>query len=179
MPLWLQVILGASALVVAIHTLWTRLLKPTAKLITTTEEMLPLLRELTDTFHGTPHAFDVLDQIVAQFRTDSGSSLRDVVNRLEEGANVLKLGLETAKQLAEQDRAQLQKLIVLLDRVTIKVDAASAATTRIESAALSVADDLAAAHKRADDTHHSEPAGTAADAAAQQTTKEKLKDDKS
>jgi hypothetical protein len=39
-----------------------------------------------------------------------------------------------------------------------------------------VAQDLAYSHRRADETHHAAPAGTAADAAAQQTAKEKAED---
>lgn len=122
-----------------------------------------MMRELTAAFRGTPHAFDVLDEIVAQFRTDSGSSLRDVVNRLEQGTLTLQQGAETVKQLAEQDREHLQRLIILLDRLTVRVDDSSARGARMELAAGVVAKDLADAHKRAD-ASEGEP-GTAADAA--------------
>jgi hypothetical protein len=151
MPIWLQYILYAAALAGAMGVLWKKVFRPTAKLITTTEKMLPLLVELTEVFEKTPNAFKVLDEIVAQFRTDSGSSLRDVVNRLDEAAkenrtsaDTLKVGVETARQLAEQDREQLRRLIILLDRLTIRVDAGGATGLRIEHAAEVVAEGLAA-----------------------------------
>lgn len=163
MPVWTQYILGIAGLLIAIGVIWTKAIRPAAKLVTSAEEMLPMMRELTAAFRGTPHAFDVLDEIVAQFRTDSGSSLRDVVNRLEQGTLSLRQGAETVKQLAEQDREHLQRLIILLDRLTIRVDASSATGLRIEQAAGVVADDLAEAHRRAD-ANQGEP-GAAADAA--------------
>lgn len=163
MPVWTQYILGIAGLLIAIGVIWTKAIRPAAKLVTSAEEMLPMMRELTAAFRGTPHAFDVLDEIVAQFRTDSGSSLRDVVNRLEQGTLSLKQGAETVKELAEQDREHLQRLIILLDRLTVRVDDSSARGARMELAAGVVAKDLADAHKRAD-ASEGEP-GAAADAA--------------
>lgn len=163
MPVWTQYILGTAGLLIALGVIWTKAIRPAAKLVTAAEEMLPMMKELTASFRGTPHAFDVLDEIVAQFRTDSGSSLRDVVNRLEAGAQDFRVGAESAKQLAEQDRQQLQRLIILLDRLTVRVDAGVATGTRMEVAQGVVASDLAAAHKRADETQGE--AGAAADAA--------------
>lgn len=182
LPVWVQMVLGASALILAIGVIWGKVIRPAAKLITTTEEMLPLLRELTTEFKNSPHAFAVLDEIVAQFRTDSGSSLRDAVNRLDAAAveskaaaESLKIGVETVRQLAELDRAQIQRLIILLDRLAIRVDAGTAASTRIEQHAVGVAEDLAAAHRRANAVEPGDH-GAAADAAAQLTDKEKEKE---
>lgn len=133
MPAWVQLIIGLAAVVTAAGVLWTRVLHPIIRFANHAEQMFPLLQELTMAFRNTPNAFKVLDQIVAQFRTDSGSSLRDVVNRLEDAANEnraaaerLKIGVETVKQLAEQDRTHLQQLIILLDRLNVKVDDAAA-----------------------------------------------------
>lgn len=202
MPVWIQNILIAAGLIAAVSTIaaglvafWKKVLKPGAKLVTTVDEMLPLLKELTAEFKNTPHAFAVLDDIVAQFRTDSGSSLRDVVNALQTDATAIRAGveraeiatqstervlavaLETVRQLAQQDRDKIDRLIILLDRLTIKVDAGSATSARIEKSGIEVAMDLSAAHKRADDTHDDASPGTAADAAAQQTTKEKIRNE--
>lgn len=64
------------------------------------EEMLPLLRE-----------------IVAHVRTDSGSSLLDIVNWLDvaakaqiEASEITAANLEVARQLAEEDRATLHRI---------------------------------------------------------------------
>lgn len=180
MPVWAQIIIGISAVVIALGVIWTRVLKPGAKLVTTTDEMLPLLRDLSNAFRNTPHAFEVLDEIVSQFRTDSGSSLRDVVNRLDvaagenkSAAEVLKVGVETVRQLAQQDREQLMRLIVLLDRLTIRVDDVTKTGHRIELQAEHVAGDLAGAHRRANEVVGAP--GAAADAAAQHTPKDEAK----
>lgn len=172
MPTWAQVLIAAAAVVTAIGVLWSKVLRPGMKAASAAEEMLPLLRDLTRVFRGTPGVFEVLDQIVAQFRTDSGSSLRDVVNRLEvaaddsrEAGETLKVGVEAARILADRDRQQLDRLIILIDRLTIRVDLISASGQRIEAANSAVADDLAAAHQRADNTI-GDP-GAAADAASQ------------
>lgn len=163
MPVWTQYILGIAGLLIAVGVIWTKFIRPAAKLVTAAEEILPIMKELTVAFRGTPHAFDVLDEIVAQFRTDSGSSLRDVVNRLEQGTQELRQGAQTVKQLAEQDREHLQRLIILLDRLTIRVDDSAARGSRMEIAAEAVAKDLAESHLRADKSQ-GEP-GAAADAA--------------
>jgi hypothetical protein len=150
MPAWVIYIIGTAAVVTAIGVLWTKVIKPAAKLITTTDQMLPLLVALTETFKNNPTGFKVLNEIAAQFKTDSGSSLRDVVNRLEEGAkenraaaDLLKVGVEAQKQLGEQDREQLRQLLISLDRVGVKVDAGAATGLRNEAAAKVVASNLA------------------------------------
>lgn len=184
LPVWLQW-LGLITLGVAVLLgFYTKVLRPAAKFITTSEKMLPLLVNMTEVFQENPEAFKVLNEIAAQFHTDSGTTLRDVVNRLEEKANrveqageLLKVGVEAAKQLAEQDREQLQRLIVFVDRLMVRVDAGAATSSRIEKAATGVAEDLAEAHKRADTVAHGGEAGAAADAASRQTKKEKARDD--
>lgn len=177
-------ITAVTVILAGIVALWKKILRPGARLVTSVEEMLPLLRELTTEFKNTPHAFAILDDIIAQFRTDSGSSLRDVVDRLESAAtvnreaveraaiatqsteHVLAVALETVRQLAQQDREKIDRLIILLDRLTIKVDHTSATTSRLEQTGIDVASDLAASHKRADDVEGTASAGSAADAAA-------------
>lgn len=187
MPFWIQYTLYAAAFVTALGVLlgvplviWRKVLKPGAKLISITEKMLPLLQELTTEFSGTPHAFAVLDDIVAQFRTDSGSSLRDVVNRLETTAlenravgESLKRSVESAANRAKEEREQTQRLILALDRLTVKVeqltirvDAGSATSDRIEQHGAQVADELAADRARADAVAKGDDAGAAADAFA-------------
>lgn len=173
MPLWVQYVLATAALVAAFGVIWSKVLKPVARFITTSEEMLPLLITLTEAFKDNPNAFQVLSEVASEFRSDSGTTLRDVVNRLEAAAienktaaDALKVGVEADRLLAERDRKQLQEQLVSLDRLLVRADAAAATGIRMEKAATQVANDLAASHARADATSNSEP-GAAVDAAVQ------------
>jgi hypothetical protein len=139
MPRWTQIIIGAAAVLGAIGIIWAKLLRPLGlfiyKFVLVQREILPLLQTFAEVFKDNPNAFKVLDEIVAQFRTDSGSSLRDVVNRIEEAgkdakvvaesakaaAEELKLGVATAKQMDERDRVDLRTLMLQLDRIGQKV----------------------------------------------------------
>lgn len=176
MPVWGQVILAMSSIIIAVGVIWTRLLRPAVKLMSTAERILPVVSELTEQFHNAPEAFSVLADIAAQFHTDSGTTLRDVVNRLEiaadqnqklikqvaeamleqqTAAKVLQQNVEVAKRLAEQDRQELAEAISILRKVRIGVADA--------------ADVVAASQGRADavvaSTIDTEP-GAAADAAS-------------
>lgn len=182
MPTWVQYIIYAAALVTAAGVIWKKVLRPMIRLVSAAEEMIPLLQELTAEFKDTPEAFKVLSEIADQFRTDSGSTLKDQVNRLEAAAERqeanaehLKVGVEAQRLLAEQDRAELRALLVSLTKIDVKVEAGAATSLRNEEAALVVAQDLAVAHKAAEAANGE--AGSAADAAAQQTKKEQLMED--
>jgi hypothetical protein len=118
LPGWAQAVVGTSVLIVAMGVIWTKLVKPVAELISLMGELLPLLKDLASHFTGSPDAFQILKEIVAEFRSDSGSTLRDVVNRLEDAANenklaagVLKQNLEVSKRLSQEDRVVLEGLI--------------------------------------------------------------------
>lgn len=165
MPVWIQVLVALAAFVTAVGVLWTRVLRPVARGLAHAERMVPLLQELTEQLHDTPNSFAILKEIIAQFRTDSGSSLRDAINRIEAAANdnrvaaqVLSVNLEATKQLAAQDRSQIARLLVLLDRVNAKVDIQA-----MEAGV--IADNLEATHSRAEAQDESSPPGKAADAA--------------
>ncbi len=79
---------------------------------------------------------------------------------------------EAEKQLVQIDRNQLAQLLALMERLAIAVDVGGATGLRIEQAATSVADDLALAHRRADEVDPGNP-GSAADAATHQTDEER------
>lgn len=182
MPVWTQYILGIAGLLIAIGVIWTKALRPAARFVSMAEEMLPLMKNLTKAFKDTPQAFEVLDEIVEQFRTDSGSSLKDQVNRLESAAERqeanaehLKVGVASQKELAEDDRKQLRSLLIELGINAQAMRELTELVENIKKDARNVADDLAAAHKRADEVSN-QPHGAAADAAAQQTAKERAKD---
>lgn len=122
MPLWVQIIIAAAAVVTAIGILWTKVLKPGAQMVVLLTELAPILKDLHATFQGKPPVFDVLNEIAVQFRTDSGSSLRDVVNRLEAAANENRVATEAARLLNEQAHKDRQLLTLVVDRLGIRVD---------------------------------------------------------
>jgi hypothetical protein len=110
-------------------------------------------------------AFGLLQDIKAQFQTDSGLSLRDAVNRLDEAAKDNRISAALVKRSVDD-------AILSLQRLAVSVNAGHDTSLRIEESARGVARDLSEAHRRADEHEGSEP-GAAADAAAQQTVKEK------
>jgi len=96
------------------------------------DKLLPVAIELTEQFHDAPEAFVTLREIAQQFKADSGTSLRDVINRLERSADdnraavkTLEANIETARQLAEQDRAHLAAVIAKLDKANAGIEAAA------------------------------------------------------
>ena len=182
MEAWQKFILGAAALLIAGGVIWRQFLKPTLDFYVTAKQLVPLLKKINDVFGGDPNALHVLYEIKKQFTTDSGSSLKDQINRLElaaekqeANAEHLKVGVASQEALARDDREQLRKLLVELG---INAEAMRQLTQHVEAIrkdARNVADDLAAAHKRADNVGV-QSHGAAADAAAQQTVKEKAND---
>ena len=139
----------------------------------------PLLIETVETCRGQSKLMEMVKGIAGQFQSDSGLSMKDAVNRLGvaakqqfEAAEFLKAGVREDRHKAELDREQLQRLLIELHRLTIKVECSIATADRIELAAEGVAKDLSDAHKRADEVGSGEH-GAAADAASRQTQKEK------
>jgi hypothetical protein len=154
----------AGAALSALGYLWKKAVKPVAKFITEADKMIPLLVALNETFKDNPTGFKVLNEIAAQFRTDSGSSLRDVVNRLEvaakenreaarlaaEAAEKLKIGVEAQRLLDVKDREVMRELTLKLDRVKTRIIDNAATSDRIEEQASHVAEDLAARQRAKD-----------------------------
>ena len=147
MPTWATYIVIAAAVVTASSVLWIKLIRPLANLITMVGKLLPLLTVLTDTFKDNPDAFKVLADIAAEFRTNDGSSLKDAVDRIERAAiaaagvaeaarlaaDELKVGVEARRLMAEQDRKQMQDLMLKLDRVNETVKNGAATGLRVEA----------------------------------------------
>lgn len=175
MPVWVQVMVGIAAAAVASGIIWKKVVQPVARLITLMDKALPLLIQLVEQFEDTPHAFAVLNEIIHEFRTNSGSSLRDCVNRLEAAARenkaaseVLAVNVEAARQLAAQDRAQIANLVVLLETVSAKQRESIKTVDRLEAGGRLVAQNLDEAQTRAEQVEGGEP-GAAADAAVRRT----------
>jgi len=126
MPPWLQWIIGVGAAVTAVWTVWIRALKPIAQLVVLHNRLLPVLTALLAEFEKSPDAFSVLADMAKQFKADSGSSLRDAVDRIQRSADDakaaadnLKSGVAAQRQLATIDRDHVSQLMILLDRVAV------------------------------------------------------------
>ena len=76
------VVVGVAAALTAVGVIWTKFLRPGARLVTTAERMVPVLTSFTKAFEETPDAANVLHSIVVEFRNNGGSTLRDVVDEL-------------------------------------------------------------------------------------------------
>jgi hypothetical protein len=167
-----NLLVGAAAVIVAAGVIRMKVLRPMWRIIRIAERMLPLLNDLTVQLGGTPGAFAVLNEVVGQLRTDSGSSLKDTVNRLDAAAianttaaEILKINVEVVRQLATQDRELAREDRQQLARLVALLEASGATARRIEVAQTHVADDLAASHRAADGVGPG-PHGAAADAAS-------------
>lgn len=136
MPAWLQWLVWIGGGVAALALIWSKFLRPLFRFIAKIEALAPLLSDLTEQLKGSPQGFQILKDIIAQFRTDGGSSLRDIVNRLEAAAienrvsgealkveaEILKVNVAAVKALAVEDRATMAKLMVAVDLLGAKVD---------------------------------------------------------
>jgi hypothetical protein len=186
-PTWLAVLGAGAAALIAVGIIFSRVRKMVKAIVVFAadwHEMVPMVRNLTATFGGNPQALSVLNAIAREFQADSGSTLRDVVNRLETAAqdskvaaDALKVGVATAKELAQRDRDDYKDILRRLDRMADRVDAGNveSAADRLKIAdeaevdrhkIADVADELAASRRRAEAVDPDEPPGTAADAAA-------------
>jgi len=172
LPAWAGILIALAATVTAIGVLWRLLVTPFYRIVKHADDMLPVLNDLTRAMKDSPAAFLILKDIIAQFRTDSGSSLRDVINRLEDAAKKnrqsseeMLVALKVSKELAEQDRRQLERLITLVNILNASVSASGKGVHRLEQGAKLVLSDLQESRERADEIESTE-FGAAADAAS-------------
>lgn len=161
-PDFLQIILWVAGGITALGVIYVKGLRPLSKFIAETERSVPILKAVTDKLND-PTIVDVIVEIAKQFQTDSGSSLRDLVNRLETASvsaaaaiDLLRVSAEGSRQLADADRAQIARLLIMLDRIHIQADTAA-------GLAAGVATDLADSHARASAASSAIP-GESADA---------------
>lgn len=151
MPPWMQVTLATAAFIGAVSVIWTKLVRPGAALLAT---------------------IDVLQQIAGEFRTNSGSSLRDAVDRIERIATQAQatgdaLGAQVRQLMIMADRLSADNQVVAANLVKAQeaVDGVASALVVANAKVEHVADDLAQSHVRADEAPANSP-GEAADAAA-------------
>lgn len=161
-PDFLQIMLWIAGGLTAFGVIFYKGLRPLSRFITETERSVPVLQDLTNKLTD-PNLVSVIVDMAKQFQTDSGSSLRDVVNRLEKNSNeigaaldLLRVSTEGSRQLADSDRAQIRQLMMMLDRIHVQADSAAVL-------AAGVATDLQDSHARASAAASSTP-GESADA---------------
>lgn len=119
MTSWVGDVVAASAALTAAGVLWRTVFQPAYKLANLIAGLTPMLKELVIQFDDVKQPFHVLEQIIAQFRTDSGSSLRDVIDRLEKNIGLANNVLATitasqtaTKALNDEDRLRTAALTV-------------------------------------------------------------------
>lgn len=139
MPTWLIIATSIMGAIIALSTVWSKVLKPLALGISAVERAVPVMKVLTDTFGEDATTIRVLKDIAAEFRTDSGQSLRDLANRLEDSANenrsavhLLQVRLEAMKEMAVRDREHLASLMQSLDRMRQQIEQVIASSRRVE-----------------------------------------------
>lgn len=139
MPTWLIITTGVLGGVVTLSAIWNKVLRPLALAISAVERAVPVMKVLTDTFGEDATTIRVLKDIAAEFRTDSGQSLRDLANRLEDSANenksavnLLQVRLESMKEMAVRDREHLAHLTQTLDRMRQQLEQVITTVKRVE-----------------------------------------------
>lgn len=139
MEFWLQWVLTAAGALAAFGVIWAKGIRPLTDLAINARKILPLLQELSDAFADSPQAFATLSQIASEFRTDSGTSLRDVIDRLEAAAKenavaaeVLRTNLEAAKRISAQDRAEAEQARKQLEEMDAGMARIVVILTRLE-----------------------------------------------
>lgn len=187
MPDWLQWVLWAAAGVTALGVIWSKVIKPVYRIISQVEDMLPVWTAATQQLADVPAAFQILRDIIAQLRSDSGTTIKDALNRMEAAitdaaklANEAKVEIAADRRVDHISRNEMQKQVLVLDRLGQKVDNFMTSLARMEaatgvvafnlataqSAVDGVASDLAESHAHAKDVANDSPPGAAADAAA-------------
>lgn len=135
MPHWAQYVILLSLFVGAVVVIWNKLIKPLGELLAYLHDAIPLNRQLVEHFKDNQNYLPVLKDIAKQFTTDSGSTLRDTVNRIEEAAKraeaaaeelrikaaILREEVAVVKALATADRAEAAHKLVILDGLVVSL----------------------------------------------------------
>lgn len=171
MPFWLQVLLWMAAGLTALGVIWQKGIKPAVRVLRQAQDTIAVMDAVVVEFKGNLHHLAVLDDIAHEFKTNNGSSLKDAIVRLEASAHKAAVAASEAKIESEANRQQIAQVRVIADRMSAMIDLGLVSNQRIESAAVVVKDELAAAQERADAEPTGEP-GAAADAGFKSDPKE-------
>jgi hypothetical protein len=165
-------ILLVSSVIIGLGVIFTAI-KKTRNILRNVDKTMLLMEDMTLHFGNTSNSFQILQEIIAQFRTDSGSSLKDQINRIENSisnltevarkneitASVLEGQVSTVKELSALDRRQgaveRARIMSLLQYLEAGVATGTASSLKAEETATQVAKDLANHDAAADAETHS------------------------
>lgn len=133
---WVRVLVSVAAAITALGIITSKGLIPMWRAARKADEMIPLMAQLVDQLQDVPDVFAILREIVGQVRSDSGSSLLDIIKRLE-AASTANAASNTA-------------LLSLLSSLGARVDIGAATGIRHEQASAIVAADLVIAQAAVD-----------------------------
>lgn len=101
MPDTAQWFITAAAVVTALGLLIKKVVIPGYRGVGAIEDALPVFREFTAIFKGNTDVFSVIRDIALQFRSDSGSSLRDAIDNLAKMAEANRINAQKAADVAQ------------------------------------------------------------------------------
>lgn len=154
-----ETILLVSSITVALGIIFTAL-KMGWVILRKMDQLSLLLGEMVKQLGNTPNAFQILEQIIAQFRTNSGSSLKDQINNIENAivnltelakqnkqtTSIIASEVETVRELSalrdRQGAIERARIMSLIQYLEGGVAVSAASSLKAEETAIKVADDL-------------------------------------
>jgi hypothetical protein len=115
----LAFILGLAALVVAIHTIWTKAIRPICKAV-------KILHATYESVTDQGDRLEVVEQRSAELVNNSGSSLRDAVDRIETEQTRQGAVLNTHLDWAQDELLKVWQTMAAKDTVEAAAKAADA-----------------------------------------------------
>lgn len=142
MPSWMIYTGGIATFLLAVSIIGTKVwrwVRGGAEVVSQFERTVPVMKRFTQAFYDNPEAAEILRQIAFEFKPNHGTSLRDVVDRIEGTARQMAHTLE----LMQERLTSYEQMVDLLKRINVKADTAAAG-------ALLIAENLEAGHLRAE-----------------------------
>jgi hypothetical protein len=133
-----SVVVAFSVIVKTPGFLWSKIIQPFARSVVEIDTVTQLAKVAPDLIMLS-HMGPVLVDIASQFKTDSGSSLRDVINRLELTAKENSAALKEAAKIARTTRAEADATAVNVEKVRKEAATEVASVAKDTAAALALA----------------------------------------
>lgn len=106
---WVQIVLSAAALVVAVATIWQKAIRPAAKAVSQFDQIVPVLNALSRQFADSPDLIVTISNIAKQFKPNNGSSLRDRIDALERGLGETRVELRVILERLEAIHVEVRR----------------------------------------------------------------------
>lgn len=113
---WIQVVVGIAAVITALGIIFTKVIRPGARFVAVSEEVVPVMLEFTRIFKNTPGAFAILLEMAKEFKNNSGVTLRD---RVEDVAAYAIKANKNVEELREEVREEIRSSV---DELSAKID---------------------------------------------------------